>query len=68
VITDGADRRVVQETEAAKKKDGEKKNVLRVLHFAIIEGGPTRVSVSAYTFPETLSGNFLVDICHPYPS
>ncbi len=35
---DGADRRVVQETEAAIKKDGEKKNVPKVLRFAIIEG------------------------------
>jgi hypothetical protein len=39
VINDGADRRVVQETEAAKRKDGEKKNILRILRLAIIEGG-----------------------------
>jgi hypothetical protein len=38
VITDGAYRRVVQETEAAKKEDREKRNILRVLRIAIIEG------------------------------
>jgi hypothetical protein len=41
-------KRVVRETEAAIKKDGEKKNVPKVLRFAIIEGELSIVSPRVY--------------------
>jgi hypothetical protein len=42
---------VVQKTEAAIKKDGEKKNVSEDLRFAIIEGELKKKSGTVYVIP-----------------